>query len=242
MKRILGIGNALVDIMTPIDNDKILEYLALPKGSMQLVDIKKSEQIQVNTKNFSQTRSSGGSVANTIHGLAMLGIDAGYIGSTGRDDTGDFFENDLKAAGVKTYLTRRNSVTGTALTLISPDSERTFATHLGAAVELHPADLGQVVGVLAVEQAIEQRLDCVLGGRLPGRAVALDRDRHAIFVIVKAAMAGIGAKLIEVGALDRLKGIGDAVQFGVLRGIFPDPARRMFAVGIPGFKAGTVTL
>ena len=57
-----------------------------------------------------------------------------------------------------------------------------------------------------------------------------------------AAMTGIGAKLIEVAALDRLKGVGDAVQFGVLRGVFPDQAWRMFAVGIPGFKTGTVTL
>jgi sugar/nucleoside kinase (ribokinase family) len=57
------------------------------------------------------------------------------------DDTGDFFENDMKNAGVKTFLTRRDSVTGTAVALISPGSERTFATHLGAAVELDYSDL-----------------------------------------------------------------------------------------------------
>ncbi len=77
---------------------------------------------------------------------------------------------------------------------------------------------------------------------MPDRVVSLDRDRHAVFVIIMAAMAGIGAKLIEIAALDRLKGIGDAVQFGVLRGIFPDPARRMLLIGVPRFKAGTVTL
>ena len=101
---------------------------------------------------------------------------------------------------------------------------------------------------LAVEPAgqIAQRLDDrllgIAGHVLVCRTIALDRDRHAIFVVIMAAMAGIGAKLIEVAALDRLKGIGNTMQFGVLRCVLPDKARSMFLVGIPGFKAGTVTL
>jgi sugar/nucleoside kinase (ribokinase family) len=141
MKRILGIGNALVDVMTLIDNDNILEIFSLPKGSMQLVDGEKSSLIKSGTNNFKRNLVSGGSAANTIHGLAMLGANTGFIGSIGKDDTGDFFEKDMKIAGVKTFLTRRNSVTGTAVALISPGSERTFATHLGAAVELESDDL-----------------------------------------------------------------------------------------------------
>ena len=138
---ILGIGNALVDVMTLIDNDNILEKFSLPKGSMQLVDGEISAMIKSGTSGFTRNLVSGGSAANTIHGLAMLGVNTGFIGSIGKDDTGDFFENDMKKAGVKTYLSRRNSVTGTAVALISPGSERTFATHLGAAVELESGDL-----------------------------------------------------------------------------------------------------
>jgi sugar/nucleoside kinase (ribokinase family) len=141
MMRILGIGNALVDVMTLIDNDYILEKFSLPKGSMQLVDGEKSTMIKSDTSNFKRNLVSGGSAANTIHGLAMLGMDTGFIGSIGKDDTGDFFEKDMKKAGVTTFLTRRNSATGTAVALISPGSERTFATHLGAAVELEAKDL-----------------------------------------------------------------------------------------------------
>jgi len=141
MKRILGIGNALVDVMTLIDNDNILEKFSLPKGSMQLVNGEISSLIKSGTTNFKRNLVSGGSAANTIHGLAMLGIKTGFIGSVGKDDTGDFFESDMKKAGVKTFLSRRNSVTGTAVALISPGSERTFATHLGAAVELESGDL-----------------------------------------------------------------------------------------------------
>ena len=141
MKQILGIGNALVDVMTMINDDSILEKFTLPKGSMQLVDKAKSELVKSETVNFNRSLASGGSAANTIHGLAMLGVKTGFIGSIGKDELGDFFENDMKNAGINTMLSRRNSVTGTAVALISPDSERTFATHLGAAVELEAADL-----------------------------------------------------------------------------------------------------
>ncbi len=143
MKRILGIGNALVDVMTLIDNDSILEKFSLPKGSMQLVDSEKSKIIKSETLNFKRNLASGGSAANTIHGLAMLGVDTGFIGSVGKDEIGDFFENDMKSASLNTYLIRRESVTGTAVALISTDSERTFATHLGAAVELEANDLNE---------------------------------------------------------------------------------------------------
>jgi sugar/nucleoside kinase (ribokinase family) len=141
MRKILGIGNALVDVMTLINDDTVLDSFSLPKGSMQLVDSAKSELIKNQTLNFHRDLSSGGSAANTIHGLAMLGVETAFIGSIGKDETGDFFENDMKNAGIKTILTRRNTQTGTAVALISPDSERTFATHLGAAVELSASDL-----------------------------------------------------------------------------------------------------
>lgn len=141
MKQILGIGNALVDVMTIIPDDSVLEKFGLPRGSMQLVDGDKSLVIKQGTSAYKRTLSSGGSAANTIHGLAMLKANAGFIGSVGKDETGDFFEKDMKSAGATTILFRRNSVTGTAVALISPDSERTFATHLGAAIELGQNDL-----------------------------------------------------------------------------------------------------
>ncbi len=141
MKKILGIGNALVDVMTLITDDKLLKEFSLPKGSMQLVDEKRSNIIKSETINFKRTFSPGGSAANTIHGLAMLGAGTGFIGSIGKDETGDIFETEMKRAGVKTILSRRDSITGTAVALISGDKERTFATHLGAAVELDAKDL-----------------------------------------------------------------------------------------------------
>ena len=141
MKKILGIGNALVDVVTLIDNDSILNKLGLPKGSMQLVDGQQSASIKKGSENYKRKMASGGSAANTIHGLSMLGVPSGFIGSIGKDETGYFFEKDFKDSGVNTFLFKRDTPTGTAIALITPDSERTFATHLGAAVELTASDL-----------------------------------------------------------------------------------------------------
>ncbi len=141
MKRVLGIGNAIVDVITFISDERLPGKLFLPKGSMQLVDRERSEKIRKETEHFHSVFASGGSAANTIYGLAMLGAETGFIGSIGNDENGEFFENDLKRAGVRTILRRSNTPTGIAIAFVTPDSERTFATYLGAAMELHPDDL-----------------------------------------------------------------------------------------------------
>ena len=141
MKKVIGIGNALVDLMTEINNDSLLAELGLPKGSMQLVDKDISRNIIEKTKNFKRTIASGGSAANTIHGLARLGIETGFIGTIGKDEMGKYFKEDMEKSNIKTYLHESNSDSGVAVALVSPDGERTFAVHLGAAVELVAEDL-----------------------------------------------------------------------------------------------------
>ncbi|MCF8372054.1 MAG: adenosine kinase [Bacteroidales bacterium] len=143
MKKILGIGNALVDIMTQLDNDTLLAEFELPKGSMQLVDKDKSEHVNSNTGHLKKDITSGGSAANTINGLANLGTTCGYIGKVGKDDFGDFFEKDLRNNNIQPILFKTETETGVAMALVSPDSERTFATYLGAAVELSASDLSE---------------------------------------------------------------------------------------------------
>lgn len=143
--RVLGIGNALVDILIQLENDTVLNYLDYPKGSMQLIDLSKIADVTELIKNIPVIMASGGSAANTIHGLARLGISCGFIGKVGKDELGDFYINDLKEAGVKAYLEQSKTVTGRSYALITPDSERTFATYLGAAVELYAEDLKKSV-------------------------------------------------------------------------------------------------
>jgi sugar/nucleoside kinase (ribokinase family) len=141
MKKILGMGNALVDIMISLESDGILEMLDLPKGSMQLVDKERSTTILSALKSYSKSQAAGGSAANTIHGLAMLGTPAGYIGVVGEDELGGFFVRDLINAGVDPVMIHSNQETGRAVALVTPDSERTFATFLGAAIELSAGQL-----------------------------------------------------------------------------------------------------
>jgi sugar/nucleoside kinase (ribokinase family) len=134
--KIIGIGNALVDVLTQLEDDNLLEQLELPRGSMQLVDATRSALIQEKSKNLKKQRASGGSAANTIHGLAKLGMETAFIGSVGKDETGKFFEEDLKKSGIKPVLFYSDSPSGIANGMISPDGERTFGTFLGAALEL----------------------------------------------------------------------------------------------------------
>ncbi|MCK4288764.1 MAG: adenosine kinase, partial [Bacteroidales bacterium] len=141
MTKILGMGNALVDIMTKLDHDGILDKFSLPKGSMQLIDIDKSDKLLSESKHLEKQLTSGGSAANTIHGLAKLGIETAFMGKVGKDEFGEFFHNDLKNSKINPVLFFSKSHSGRVVALISNDSERTFATHLGAAIELSADDL-----------------------------------------------------------------------------------------------------
>lgn len=145
MKKVLGLGNALVDVMTPLEDDNIIEQLGFAKGSMNLVDNDKSHEIKKTTAEYVASLASGGSAANTMHGLAKLGVGSGFIGAIGKDTTGEIFEKNMKSAGVKTYLALKDDDTGTAVAMISKDSERTFATHLGAAAQITAGDLDRKV-------------------------------------------------------------------------------------------------
>lgn len=136
MYKVLGMGNALVDIMTRLDSDSLLHEFKLPKGSMQLVDKFAAEIVSKGTHHLPKQQSSGGSAANTIHGLASLGIETGFIGTIGEDEFGLFFHEDLKRNNIQPQLFKGKFESGRAIALISPDSERTFATFLGAAIEL----------------------------------------------------------------------------------------------------------
>lgn len=141
MKKVLGMGNALVDVLVKIDDDQLLQQFELPKGSMQLVDKAKSQLIIDALSHLRYDIASGGSAANTINGLAQLGIGSGYIGKIHEDKFGSIFRKDMTDKGIQAFLLPGSQDTGIATTLISKDSQRTFGTYLGAAVELSASDL-----------------------------------------------------------------------------------------------------
>ena len=143
MKKILGIGNALVDILVHIDNDEILDRLHLSKGGMDMIDAQRKREIMEVIANMPQTLATGGSTSNTIHGLARLGATAGYIGKVGNDEMGRLFRQECERFGVIPHLIESIEDTGVAITFISPNAERTFATYLGAAATMQPEQVDE---------------------------------------------------------------------------------------------------
>ena len=141
MKKILGIGNALVDVLVQLPNDESLHKLTLPKGSMQLIDQTKMKQISEATSLLEKHTTTGGSASNTSVALAQLGCNVGFIGKVGHDEIGEFYASDLNNSKVVPHLLKSDLPSGRCNVLISNDSERTMATYLGAAVTLNAEDL-----------------------------------------------------------------------------------------------------
>lgn len=142
---VLGVGNALVDIITVLENDAVLEKFGLPRGSMTLVDAMLSKKIYETVVTDKSEMSTGGSVANTMRTLASLGGNGGYLGKIGNDELGLVFKEAFEKKGIKTHLYFSEKETGRVMGMVSPDSERTMATYLGAAAELTPADFDEAI-------------------------------------------------------------------------------------------------
>lgn len=141
MDKIIGMGNALVDVLATLDNDETLSQMELPKGSMQLIDEAKLQQINKKFATLDTHIATGGSAGNTIIALACLGAKTGFIGKIGNDEYGRFFKENYQKNGVEGKLLTCDLPSGVASTFISPDGERTFGTHLGAASSLKAEEL-----------------------------------------------------------------------------------------------------
>ena len=146
MEQILGIGNALVDVLVRIDNDEIINDFGLAKGGMTLID-------QAQYKNIAQhleetqldfTKRTGGSAGNALLAVAALGGEARFIGKRGRDANGKFYARERGAQGVTPIALFDESLpTGVAHTFVFPDGQRTFATYLGAAATMQADELSE---------------------------------------------------------------------------------------------------
>ena len=143
MDKIIGMSNALVDVLVRIDDDSLLGKLHLPKGSMQLIQEDTLSEIRKYTSGMKIHRSTGGSAGNTVCALAALGANPGFIGKIGQDETGAFFGDTLRQRGVNALLATCDLPSGIASTFISTDGERTFGTYLGAAATLRAEDLSR---------------------------------------------------------------------------------------------------
>jgi sugar/nucleoside kinase (ribokinase family) len=140
---VLGIGNAIVDVLAHADDDFLVRN-RMPKGSMSLIDEARAEAIY--SAMGPTTEISGGSAANTIVGVASFGGRAAFVGKVKHDPFGKIFAHDIRAAGVvfKTPPANDGPSTARSYVLVTPDGERTMNTYLGAARLLSPDDVSDV--------------------------------------------------------------------------------------------------
>ena len=140
---VVGIGNALVDVLSQVDESFVEEQENMEKGAMTLID--ETRAVELYTQMPAGIESSGGSAGNTMAGIASFGGTGGFIGKVADDELGKIFQHDLRSMGIQfdTQPLVMGSKTGRCLILVTPDAQRTMNTYLGAGVELTPGDVDE---------------------------------------------------------------------------------------------------
>ncbi|EYD70608.1 adenosine kinase [Limimaricola hongkongensis] len=193
--RILGIGNAIVDVFAEAD-DSFLDLMGIEKGIMQLVERERGEMLYAAMERRRQ--APGGSVANTLAGLGALGLETAFIGRVRDDALGHFYAETMEAGGTRfanAPVTAGELPTSRSMIFVSPDGERSMNTYLGISAELGPDDVSDAVagqaGLLYLEgylydkpkgkQAFERATELThKGGGIAGIALSdpFCADRH----------------------------------------------------------------
>ena len=131
--KILGLGNALVDVLSKLDSDKTLEEIGIQKGAMDMITREQMFNMRKFQEGSEVTQAPGGSNCNSMRAISLLGGKSGFIGKVGDDSLGEFYGNAIQKAGVSSYLVKTEGPSGSCTVFISPDGERTMETFLGPA-------------------------------------------------------------------------------------------------------------
>ena len=204
--KILGIGNALVDILAKLPNDELLKELNVKKGSMNLIEEEMRKELLEKIKTMDLKMTTGGSVSNTSLALRQMGTSSGYIGKVGNDEYGRFYINELTEAGVDLHLIHESGFTGTAIAMITPDGERTFCTYLGAAAGMQKSEIQKSVleqyTHLYVEGYLVQNHDLIEGvmkmGKSLGLTIMLDLASFNVVASDRAFIRKLTEKYVDI--------------------------------------------
>ncbi|MCK5501218.1 MAG: adenosine kinase [Tritonibacter mobilis] len=218
---VVGIGNALVDVLARVE-DEFLAENGVEKGIMTLIDTARAAELY--SRMGPATEISGGSGANTIAGLAMLGSRAAYVGKVKDDQLGAIFAHDLRALGA-TFETPmatgdHDHETGRCMVLVSPDGERSMNTYLGISSELSSDDVPSEVAGQAQIMFLEGYLfdkdkgktafmeaarDCRAGGGKPGIAISdpfcVERHRADFLKLIETELEFVIGNEDEIRSL-----------------------------------------
>ena len=230
LKDVIGIGNAIVDILAHA-GDALLDRHGMAKGAMTLVDAEQAASIYASMG--PTVEMSGGSVANTMAGLAALGGSGSYVGRVRNDQFGALFRHDLDAMGIAMdgRLAGDGAPTARCLVIVTPDGQRSMATHLGACVELSLQDIdAEAIGrhritylegyLWDLPQAKEAMRCAALHARAAGRQVALtlsdpfcvSRHRDSFLELIRSHVDMLFANEQEIISLYQVNSFDAALQ------------------------------
>jgi sugar/nucleoside kinase (ribokinase family) len=203
-----GIGSTLIDLTAGV-KEKMLEKFHLEKGRMHFVDDAGSKAILDAIAGHGVEATPGGSSANTLAGAAIYGARAALIGKVGSDHYGDLYIKETEAAGVKAFIARDPGLTGHAITLITPDGERTFAVNLGAAVRFNESDIdyGIISGssvfhiegyILEPENLRGPCIKAIEAAKEGGALVSIDLSDPALIGRIKDLLNTVVDKYVDI--------------------------------------------
>jgi len=204
--KVLGIGNALLDVLLRLEDDNTLSEIGIQKGAMDLIGENQMRKIHQKQAGLHRSEAPGGSVCNTMRALACLGAEVGYIGKVGTDRIGDFYENAIRKAGVMPHIIRAEGISGCCTVLISPDGERSMATFLGPAATLSdneitdemlkPYDCLYIEGYLISNEALF--LPILQRAQKAGIKIALDLSNFNIVNGFKGLLSEVIPQYINI--------------------------------------------
>ena len=225
--KILGIGNAIVDVLCKVSDEFLLKH-SLTKSTMKLIDEKEFKEL-ISSLEIAET-ISGGSVANSIVGLSQLGNEVGFIGKINDDDMGHKYENGLKKEKVSFFYNKKKEPipTGSCLILITPDSERTMCTFLGTAGKINDNDVDEQIvknsditfleGYLWDEgepqKAFEKAINCSNKVAMSlSDLFCVERHKKNFLELIKNKLDIIFANEQEILSLSDSKSFDDVINF-----------------------------
>lgn len=207
MKSILGIGNALTDILAVLPDDTLLKKYHLPKGSMQHVDMETGDKIWSTLKKTGVKYVPGGSAANTITCTAIFGMKSGYIGKIGNDELGNLFKSTMEQYGINTKMLYGSKSSGRCMVFITgANAERTFADYMGSALEMGPEDLKEeyfkgydyfhIEGYLVQNQELISK--AVRLAKKAGCIISIDMASYNVVESNKAFLHNLVEKYVDI--------------------------------------------
>ena len=204
--KILGLGNALVDVLSKLDSDETLVKIGIQKGAMDMISREQMYVIRKYQANTETTQAPGGANCNTMRAIALLGGQSGFIGKVGDDNLGEFYEEALLKAGVASYLIKTEGPSGACTVFISPDGERTMGTFLGPAPTISPDEITEDVlrgydcihieGYLIVNEELVR--ETMKKAKRFGLKVALDLANYNIVNAYKGLLEEVIPQYVDI--------------------------------------------